>query len=573
MAFPLFTPVRVRTTNVQNALRHFARERGIEPVGVTFDLESIKTFYRTREMAEWGDADDGKLLKFGNRDAMLQPDLRLRQEYMIRIRPVREEPFVLRTMLVHDAEMARLTATVLPESILPEDETLEDFLRQNLNREKLLAGALINIYDSAMHRDITRALNRGVESLPEIVLCEGVVPVPSRDDALILHYRLKKQPEEGRVDYASRGFAVGVDKGEVVIEYRRAKDGASGRSCNGRFLHIPKARETARPRFRTGPGVTVEEDAERILYRAAQKGYVSHQELLLDISNILETGQISFRETGSVEADQDKNVSVDIRGRDVVEDSVTPGITIESSRVRVKGIVGAGATIRANYVEVEGQTHKNARIEAEQMTLALHRGDARGKVALIGRLEGGTVRAEQVEVAASAGGKIEGERVHLHSLGNHTTIVAGNSIEIDEVLGEGNILEINPDAVGDGERQRKMLKEEISDREREQTRLQIRHEVLMQAVILEEEQMQQAAELEETVAEVKEQLSRLKKEIKALDQRILNGAIRVKGGWVGVNRIRFRDAARGIDLQHVPRGKESHFSIIASKEGYRLKIE
>jgi len=49
---------------------------------------------------------------------------------------------------------------------------------------------------------------------------------------------------------------------------------------------------------------------------------------------------------------------------------------VEVSEIDVKGNVGAGAKVHAKRASIEGQTHKESKIYADDLTINIHKGIA-----------------------------------------------------------------------------------------------------------------------------------------------------------------------------------------------------
>ena len=74
----------------------------------------------------------------------------------------------------------------------------------------------------------------------------------------------------------------------------------------------------------------------------------------------------------------------------------------------------------------------------------LQGGDLRAKEANIDVLEGGTIEGDIVRIKKMLGGEIIARKVYIETLFAHGKIIAFESIEVDNIEGEGNTLSIDP---------------------------------------------------------------------------------------------------------------------------------
>ncbi len=68
----------------------------------------------------------------------------------------------------------------------------------------------------------------------------------------------------------------------------------------------------------------------------------------------MEINEISFRSTGSVDANLDSNIRSNIKEKDILKDAIGAGMSVETTDLHVQGNVGSGAKIRAKIAFIGG---------------------------------------------------------------------------------------------------------------------------------------------------------------------------------------------------------------------------
>jgi hypothetical protein len=117
---------------------------------------------------------------------------------------------------------------------------------------------------------------------------------------------------------------------------------------------------------------------------------------------------------------------------------------VETTVLIVRGNVGKAATINAEELTVQGQTHQKAKLYADKAVINVHKGYLEGKEIEINRLEGGTVRGKKVKIKQAIGGKVIAEEVEFGIMGSHVEVYALKEIRIKKIKGGENKLIISP---------------------------------------------------------------------------------------------------------------------------------
>jgi hypothetical protein len=373
---------------------------------------------------------------------------------------------------------------------------------------------------------------------------------------------------------------------------------------------VKEPKENHKPEFRVNPEtIEVKEDEEHILYIAKRGGYVVFEEGVYDIRDEMEIDEVNFKETGSIDAGAETEVKLHIQEQDVMKDAVGTGVEVDAQEVKVAGNVGSAAVIRAEQVEVGGQTHQNSKIFAEDYAeVNVLRGYLKaGKLAKINRIEGGKVEANTVEVAQMVGGEVRAMEISVQVVGANTRLYAAKGIIIQKMVGENNRFMIDPgsiDAYHDEfialDKAAEELKKRIEkEREKLNEKLEVEEKSKMAVAVLKQKIMadqkrgmkpkpafvmkiKQHQQLKEQIAEEKKKLQALESKLEQVHTRlttyqdmVLHATVTNYGAWTEYTTIEFHLLYPKMKLEYVPKPGESGQTVYLKSlgdEGYVLAV-
>ncbi|MDF1876655.1 DUF342 domain-containing protein [Sulfurimonas sp. SAG-AH-194-L11] len=452
-------PTVVRTQNVAKELQAIAKSYDIKVDTLDFNILDVQTYTRMNDGSketEWESLANEDLYELDDETALLNPHFQIKQTYEIEIfSPSKETPKPcphLKTAVGANASKCKVYLSILEGSFLEKSPTLEEDLLNIINKKKIRAGILINIFDE-MVDDVVSKISAQARVVGKVefkeakalLVAESFEPTATRNDKLILHYEeSNKKDDSDKVDYSSRGFITSAKKDELLIEYIKPKPGTPGRNCRGDFLEPKEPIVSHEITFNIDETISKIETDESIEYRANENGYIAFNDNTYTIKTDMDIGEISFKTTGSINSGVDSDVSLNVSETDLEKDAIGTGMSVEVTEIDIEGNVGSNATVVAHRATVGGQTHKTATIRADELDINVHKGKAFGKNIKITRLEHGEIDGESVEVAQALGGKIRAKEVSIGICASHVNITASKRIEIQKLQGSENTFTINP---------------------------------------------------------------------------------------------------------------------------------
>jgi hypothetical protein len=405
-----------KTRDVPKLLRDVSQSNRINIKYIDFDVVHVTTEVKLPDSKAAAEIDNEIAIKLQEEGMLTNPKLEISQIYELNLKTATtRKDFNLVVKLVANKTLSRARAIIKKESILKHGPHLEEQIKRELRKIKIRRGMMVDIFEDNMTKGI-RALVGKVKDknkLDEdfsIELCRWVDPEPTVHDDLIKHFEIKKEKElskmaeEERVDYRERGYLITVEPNELVMEYIKPYQGKPGRNCKGEYMEPEVPEILHAPEFIADTQtVEIKDTPKSILYYAKTKGYVYLDKRELRIANELEINGADFRSTGNIRTKFEEDVTIHLKSNESYEDNIGPNIEVEAKEIKVDGSVANGAIVKAEDVDIKGQTHKTSQIFAENANINIHRGYLKAREAKVFTLEGGTVEADSVFVTQAAG--------------------------------------------------------------------------------------------------------------------------------------------------------------------------
>ncbi|MEA1916932.1 MAG: flagellar assembly protein A [Campylobacterota bacterium] len=454
----LIKPVVVHTDNVARELLRTAHTNKVHVDTLDFLIYDISTYARSVEEmheGEWLLLDEDDLDQYQGRERLVDGELEFKQEYDIEIfTKVENDAFShFYANIGANTNVTSVYLAIKAGSILKYYDELKNDFETFIMKKKLRANIMLMLFSEDLDATIDTLIAR-VRIASELVfakkevllIAQGVDIVPTIDDKLINHIENRNSAEDeyGRIDYSNRGFVLATNKDDLIFEYIKVKEGKSGRDCRGKFLEAPEPRGEHEPTFTFTENIRVEEDDETTKFFANISGYIVEEGGKYDIDTRVDVEEITFKSTGKIDAGTDSDITINVKQDDVFKDAVGTGIEVNVKEIDIEGGVGAKAKVHASKAKINGQTHKESYIEADDMFIKIHKGRALGKSVKIDRLEHGTVEAEEVTIEQALGGRVKAKRVTINTLGSHVTMEASEFIKIGIFKGSENKFIIDP---------------------------------------------------------------------------------------------------------------------------------
>jgi len=299
---------------------------------------------------------------------------------------------------------------------------------------KFLIGIRIFDFKKILISFCNQHKNQALNKTIQIVVAQGIEPVESQDESLILVY--KEKTKNYTMDEKRSGIIV-VDENEVVLRHTKAKQGREGKDLNLHTLKVLVANEK-KVTFSCSSAFKQVEQEEYTEYLALKKGFVVENANSFDIANELDFQEVEFKKVGVIKAGLDKNVKININFVSELKDAVNSGVEIECEELNINGSVGSNTQLKATKMKIEGTTHSKAKMSAKEAYIKTHRGFVEAEILNIDLLEGGTVKAKEVKIKKSLGGNIQADKIYIEDLESNNTCIFFENSTIERIKGRNN---------------------------------------------------------------------------------------------------------------------------------------
>ncbi len=436
-----FEKQTLTTQNLAKELEELANKNGISVKKLDFKILSYKTFYKLAKGDVYKELTELNKNEIYTKEHFTHPDMALYQELKVEV--FKKEPaskFPISISVGGNKALTRIQARVKPQENLQYFDGLEGEIVAEIDRKKAKIGLLLGCLEGSTKEGIKKIVsairvNGAITENITFDICRGYDVINAGGEEVIYHYR---ENAEGEVDEHSA--MMGAKKGKVIIEVRKKIEARKGRNCKGELIDEAMVElSTEMTPIKVSDDFEIEEHDDSILYIAKIDGYVyEEKEHEFEIKDEYIVDSVSLKSTGSINVGQDKNIKITVKQTDSTSDAVGAGMKIDTSEIKVAGNVANSAEIKANKVEIEGQTHQSAKIIADDIKINLHKGYAEGNVVEVDILEGGKIVGDIVRVKQLFGGEIEAKEVYIEKVLSNAMVYASHHIEIDEVEGNGN---------------------------------------------------------------------------------------------------------------------------------------
>ncbi|MBR8465856.1 DUF342 domain-containing protein [Campylobacter sp. faydin G-140] len=440
-------PIQMDTNVPYANIKELSQQYGVEREFIDFRIQNILTTYTNAKNTEPVFVRQSDLDIFYDNEFYLDPELKIEQSYHVEFYDTRlnKMPKLPKISIGINNSLTKVIATVHKSKECKYVPNYEQFMFEYIAKQLMKAQILIGIRMGDTKEELTKITTRlrlkdEIDDDYTFMIVGAVAPVKPIDAKTIYHYKSKLDgfSDSNRIDYASRGFLLGVAANEIIIEQINPKEGRNGRDVRGKFIQVNEPSQNDAPEIVISENINRIEDEYGVKFIALKAGYVVENGGVYDIAERLEVDEVNFKTTGSIQAGTDTNVTLVVKETDFIKDAVGAGVVVEADEVQVRGIIGPNAVIRANKVVIGGQTHAKAKIYAKNADIAIHIGYVEADDVTIDRLEGGSVLAKSVKIKSVVGGSITAENIHIDTLGSNCTLTAAHLIDVRMLKGTSN---------------------------------------------------------------------------------------------------------------------------------------
>jgi hypothetical protein len=460
---------KVTTTLVMKEVKNYAANHGTVPKKVDIIINDVATeFYEDTENAEakWIEFDSTNMHKLEEEEFLSDENISIRQKYELSLgKKEDDEDFDLHMVFGTNKTKTKLAVLIKKNSTLVVTDDLADKIIQEIDKERIKSGYLLNVWDD---KDVRKKINTLVVSISEtgkmtkdlqISLSSVLTPKYPVNDKIMYHFKHKNEKDDKKDGLSF----VGVNKDEVLIEYIKPKDGKAGRNCKGELIPVAKPMNNNEPKFEVGPNIRMEDDEDSTKYIANADGVISFENNTYDVTSDMDFDKLDFKETGSIKAGLDTGVTLNINEEDPMNDAIGTGIEVEVTEINLVGNVAADTKLSCRKMVIKGQVHNDSILKADSAEIDRLKGKLTAIDAHILNLENGSVLADSVKIDFARGGEVSANSIDISDLKSNTVLMAKNNIIVQNILGDNNKFIITPYASPELKKEIETIKEDIEE--------------------------------------------------------------------------------------------------------------
>ncbi len=440
-----FTKKTIESSNISKDLEDIATVHNMPVKELDFKILSYKTCYKKVDSPRYRELQEIEREKFFKEENILNPKLEIIQKLKVEIFKKNNSKFPIKIALGANKTFTKVVATIKRQESVQYFDGLESEIIAQLDKMKAKQKILLGFCDNFMRQEVKKLVslirvNKKIEENISFTICQAYESKKHIVGEIIYKYREKKEQKGQKVDHSNKNFMHTVKDGDIIVEVFKPKIGRVGRDCRGKLILV-KEIELSQEQLsvKVTDDIEIKEQDDRVFYIAKRSGFINEpNENEFEIRDELVVDEVSFKTTGSIEAGDDKDIKINIEGKDEMSDAIGAGVHIETSEIRAQGNVGNGAVVKAKVIEIGGQTHQSSKLYGDDISINLHKGYAEGESVSVDLLDGGKIVADIVHVKKASGGEIEAKEVYIQSVLSNVLVQASHHIELDKVEGEGN---------------------------------------------------------------------------------------------------------------------------------------
>lgn len=460
----------IESSDIDKDLKEMALSYKMDVKTLDYKIISYKTFYKKIDSPRYRELQEIDRSKFFKEENILNPELEILQKLKIEVFKKNSSRFPIRIAIGANKSLTKVVATVKKQDSVNYFDGLESEIISEIDKKKAKLNILLGFFEGEVRSEVKKLVslirvNQKIEENITIVLCQAYDVQKQNTGEIFYKFRAKEIDRAQKVDHSNKDFMHTVREGDVMIEIHKVQEGRVGRNCKGEFLALQEVELSSEvPVISVSDDIECQELEDKIVYIAKRSGFINEVKTnSFEINDELVVNEVSFRTTGSIEAGEDKDIKIDIKGNNSMSDAIGAGVHIETSEVKAEGNVGNGAVVKAKVIVIGGQTHQSAKLYGGDVSVNLHKGFIDGENVTIDLLEGGKVVGDVVRIKKASGGEIEAREVYIDTVLSNVKVQASHHIELDKVEGTGNKFIIDAKAQRGFKEKVETIKTSISD--------------------------------------------------------------------------------------------------------------
>ncbi|MDE6886141.1 MAG: FapA family protein [Helicobacteraceae bacterium] len=413
--------------NVAEMIHKASIKLNVSPQELEINLQSFKNYVKNKDSQAYVDVDNAKLDDDSYFD---NQDITLKQTYDFSITKIKYRFFDIKVENNFENVILVLFRGFKPPKTLQEIETLIN----EINSLKVLNGIFLRKIDSEKNKIIEEI--KSIQNILQEDVFINLSNAPSFRNA-----------RDGEIKFVSKNIDMNkkniicVKANTKICEFHLSTRGNAGRNLAGIYI-IPQQKVSTPPTF--GENIIEIQKENYNEYLNKDSGFVIFENNNLSFCTELNLVNVQIRDNYHFSGDIDSNTTITISTKSEFEDALKNGVSIMANKIIVNGNIGAKTIIKANELQISGQSHKDSIIFATKAMINVHKGTLESSSAKINSFESAEIKSEDVEITKVNGGIIESKNINIIELYSNSSISFSNKCVINSLKGGGNKIIFTP---------------------------------------------------------------------------------------------------------------------------------
>ena len=442
--------INVITNNVSEELRKIAMQNSVSVSELYIKVNSVTTFANS-STSGLVEISDNTLNKYKDEKSLRDEKIEFNQEYDIDVQSIHKGYHFkdMNCQIEFDENETLAYFIINKGSNLKYFDGLFDGFINYIIEQQLRSNVMLYLFDTDYQETIKEFVNviKKVKSITfkedkKILVSKGMDVIKAITAKVIMNIEensdVGNEDNEGKVDYANRGFFLSCAENEQLFEFIKPQQGQHGRTCRGEVIEVETISLDEKPLFTVDDSIEIQDSFENIKYLSNKSGFLIKTGEQYDVSSSIDIDEISFKTTGTINSNIDSEISINVAKDDPLEDAIEEGMHVKVRKLSVKGNVGPDTNIETRDIFIDGQTHGDSFIKCVNADIRQHRGKIIGREVKVKTLEGGEIIADKAIIENAIRGEIRAKVIEIGILSSHVKMEASEYIQVDLIKGEEN---------------------------------------------------------------------------------------------------------------------------------------
>lgn len=415
--------------NIKAILQSFAKEFGINPLVLDYNLKDYKTYILKRDGEESPIENDAI-------NSYIDTNNTIIQKYEVEIFR-RESSFYPILIQIQTNDNALDLRANIYTSRIPQLGKLNDIIYQTIINICAYRGIIINLTWNDLPNKIAEVAERlrSNETKPEFYTIDICRLKEPKIESMAVRLLISKNQRHSILSHDSlllSGGFFSVKKGEILLSYQKPRYAAPWRNIYGNLYGVGLSYPIG---IEAGDGIDISQQGENIIYTANEDGYVSVVNGVMMISQSIIVDNINAKNIQNIKEQGIKSLIV--RNDALLKDVIPSGFKLNVDDLKIVGNIGA-VEIESKNLFINGQVHIKSKLKTKTAQILHLKGQLWADEAEIRHCENAEIECENLSINYLNGSKIYFSTAKISHIQSNNLLFVQKTLIIKNMIGENN---------------------------------------------------------------------------------------------------------------------------------------